>query len=158
MADSPDRIISIDYTDLFRHRSRSFNFDEFAIRPGIDWQGFGWGVGAAILTGGVSGIVAAVFTTSTWAAVGIGFLIATPIAVIVYQLIARDSRGRLSPLERLFLWIDFTFRQPHTLRGTRAADAATELHWQAMLWRPGWSDPVDGEFRPPVAYGIHQGR
>lgn len=150
MSESLPPIISCDYTDLFRHRSRSYTFDSIAIPIGIDWLGFGWG--------GVAGISIAVGLGIGCSAVGlpwwIGAALGAITTVVVYALISKDSRGRVSPIERLFIWLDYTFRQPQSIHGTGSDDAPTDLHWQVLLWRPEWMSDSGTDFPPPAQYGI----
>lgn len=194
-------IISVDYTDLFRHRSRSYTFDTIRIGPGLDWLGFGWGLGfgAAVAAGlgtllwaielpwlpwwlglaacvATIGVVYAIVTsdagsswsssvaTSTglvlavielsWLPWWVGMLLGVLTTIVVYVLVSKDSRGNVSPVEQLFLAIDYTFRQPTRIQGLGSDDAPTELHWQAILWNPEWMSSSTTDFTPPAQYGV----
>lgn len=76
----------------------------------------------------------------------------------MYSVVSKDSLGRVSPIERLFLAIDYTFRQPSRIHGLGADDAPTDLHWQALLWRPDWSRADSTQFPPSAQYDVTKGR
>ncbi|MFI9507327.1 hypothetical protein [Nocardia sp. NPDC052566] len=150
MVSEDSKIISVDYTDLFRHRSRSYTFDDIAIPVGVDWVGFAWGAaaGAAVAVG--SAVCLSLVGFPWW----IGVMLGVAAAGAVYAMVSTDSRGKVSPVERLFLFLDYHLRQPRRFDGTGSDDEPTYLHLQVLLWRPGWMPESDNDFPEPALYGI----
>lgn len=151
MADNADRIVSVDSTDIFRHRSRSFTVDDLRIPMGVDWTGLIWGLIAGATVATTSCLLIHALGFSWW---WFGLLLGLAAAASVYKLVVRQQGG-LSPAERLSLRIDY-LRQPAVLHGIGNDRYPTLLHWQALLYRPHDIPDYDDAFPPPAEYGIQE--
>ncbi|MFD6516922.1 hypothetical protein [Rhodococcus sp. NPDC060176] len=152
-ANDDTRIISHDWTDLFRHRSRQFTMDQYSLGPGVDFVGAGWALGAFALTGGgLTWFLRKVDFPWWW----VGLVIGVVVAVIAYTLLSKDTGGKVTPLEGAALWLDYWLFQPAMLQGEGADDYPTDLHWQVLFFRPEDMPPHHDAFPPAVPYGTRR--
>lgn len=150
--DNSSRIISHDWTNLFRHRSRQFSMDEFRL-PGVDWVGAGVAGGAALSIGIGTTLLLWLLGIGWW---WIGLLVGIVAGGAVYPVVAKDTEGRVTPLESTTLWIDYHLFQPAMLQGTGKDEYPTDLHWQAILYRPEDMPDYSDSFPAPAPYGTYR--
>lgn len=147
------RIISHDWTDLFRHRSRQFTMDGYSVGRGVDFVGAIWAFGIFALTAGGLTVLLRKFDFPWWWA---GLLIGGVVAVIAYTLLSKDTGGKVTPLEAAAMWLDYWLFQPAMLQGEGADDYPTDLHWQVLFFRPEDMPPHHDSFPLPVPYGTRR--
>ena len=150
--DSSARIISHDWTNLFRHRSRQFSIDEFRL-PGVDWVGAGVAGGTAVTVGLGTALLLGLVGIDWW---WIGLLVGIVSGGATYPLVAKDTEGRVTPLESTTLWIDYHLFQPAMLQGTGTDEYPTDLHWQVILHRPEDMPTYSDDFPAPAPYGTYR--
>ena len=151
--DNSARIISHDWTNLFRHRSRQFSMDEYSIARGVDWVGAVCALVALIVVGGGSSLALSTIGISWWW-IGIAFGLAA--AGLAYRLVSKDTEGRVNPIEATSLWIDYHLLQPAMLQGTGKDEYPTDLHWQVLLFRPEDMPDYSNSFPAPAPYGTYR--
>ncbi|GBF17377.1 hypothetical protein Br6_04783 [Rhodococcus sp. Br-6] len=147
------QIVSHDWTRLFRHRSRQFTMDEYAYSRGVDWVGAGWAAGAAVAVGGALTFTLFQIGFRWWWA---GLVIGVVAAAIVYRIVSKDTGGDVSPVEAAQLWVDYRLFQPAMMQGVGADEYPTDLHWQAIFYRPEDMPAHHDTFPEPAPYGTHR--
>lgn len=147
------RIISRDWTNLFRHRSRNFTMDEYQIARGVDWIGAATAAGTAVVVGAGAGKLLALIGVSWW---WVGLLLGGAAGALVYHLVAKDTEGKLTPLETVTFYLDYHLVQPAMLQGTGKDEYPTDLHWQALLYRPDDMPEYSDRFPSPAPYGTYR--
>lgn len=151
--DASTRILSRDWTNLFRHRSRNFTMDEFRFARGVDWVGASVaGVTALAVGAGASGLLSLTGTGWWW----LGLLLGGGAGGLAYHVMAKDTEGRVTPLESVTLFLDYHLFQPAMLQGTGKDEYPTDLHWQALLYRPDDMPEYSDCFPSPAPYGTYR--
>ncbi|CAG7636150.1 hypothetical protein SIM91_04890 [Rhodococcus opacus] len=153
VGDNSARIISHDWTNLFRHRSRQFSMDEFRFAHGVDWVGAAVAAGTAVVVGVGSGTLLWLAGIGWW---WLGSLVGVAVGGAAYLAVAKDTEGRVTPLESTTLWIDYHLFQPSMLQGAGTDEYPTDLHWQVLFYRPDDMPEYSDSFPAPAPYGIYR--